>query len=63
MCGICGIFDLAGNAIDRDTLANMTGAMQHRGPDGAGELVDGEIGLGHRRLSIIDLGGGGQPIS
>ena len=40
----------------------MNAAIQHRGPDGEGELVDHEVGLGHRRLSIIDLGGGGQPI-
>ncbi|HYG36030.1 MAG TPA: asparagine synthetase B, partial [Clostridia bacterium] len=62
MCGICGIFDLAGNPIDRETLARMSEVIQHRGPDGAGEYVDGEVGLGHRRLSIIDVGGGSQPI-
>lgn len=62
MCGICGIFDLAGNPIDRGTLARMTGVIHHRGPDGQGEFVDNEVGLGHRRLSIIDVGGGAQPI-
>lgn len=62
MCGICGIFDLQGNPIDRDVLARMKQAIQHRGPDGEGEWVDREVGLGHRRLSIIDVGGGGQPI-
>ena len=62
MCGICGIFDRTGSPINRDTLARMKRAMHHRGPDGAGEFVDGEVGLGHRRLSIIDVGGGGQPI-
>jgi len=41
----------------------MTGAMAHRGPDDAGVYVDGPIGLGHRRLSIIDLAGGHQPMS
>ncbi len=40
----------------------MTDTLRHRGPDGEGRLVDGEIGLGHRRLSIIDVGGGAQPI-
>ena len=40
----------------------MGNALRHRGPDGEGEFVDGEIGLGHRRLSIIDVDGGGQPI-
>jgi asparagine synthase (glutamine-hydrolysing) len=62
MCGICGIFDLSGNPINRETLTRMRSAIEHRGPDGEGELVDCEIGLGHRRLSIIDVGGGGQPI-
>ena len=62
MCGICGIFDMSGKPIGRDTLARMNGAIRHRGPDGEGELVDNEVGLGHRRLSIIDVGGGGQPI-
>jgi asparagine synthase (glutamine-hydrolysing) len=41
----------------------MTGAMIHRGPDGSGQFLSDEVGLGHRRLSIIDLGGGGQPIT
>lgn len=62
MCGICGIFDLSGNPINRDILGKMNNSIRHRGPDGDGELVDHEIGLGHRRLSIIDLGGGAQPI-
>jgi asparagine synthase (glutamine-hydrolysing) len=62
MCGICGIFDRSGTPIQRDTLARMTASLRHRGPDGDGEFVDREAGLGHRRLSIIDLGGGAQPI-
>ena len=62
MCGICGIFDLSGQPVNRDMLTRMNSIIRHRGPDGAGELVDGEVGLGHRRLSIIDLGGGAQPI-
>ncbi len=40
----------------------MMSVIRHRGPDGEGELLDGEVGLGHRRLSIIDIGGGAQPI-
>jgi len=63
MCGICGIFDKAGLPIERGLLSMMTSAMNHRGPDGEGQFVDREIGLGHRRLSIIDVDGGGQPIS
>jgi asparagine synthase (glutamine-hydrolysing) len=62
MCGICGIFDLTGNPINRETLAAMNFVIRHRGPDGDGQLVDREVGLAHRRLSIIDLGGGAQPI-
>ncbi len=62
MCGICGIFDLSGSPIERSTLDRMTEVIRHRGPDGDGQFVKGEIGLGHRRLSIIDLDGGAQPI-
>jgi asparagine synthase (glutamine-hydrolysing) len=62
MCGICGIFDLSGKPINRDILTRLNSVIRHRGPDGEGELVDHEVGLGHRRLSIIDVGGGGQPI-
>ena len=62
MCGICGIFDRSGNPIDKVTLERMTTVLGHRGPDGDGHLWDGEIGLGHRRLSIIDVEGGAQPI-
>jgi len=62
MCGICGIFDRTGKPIDRGVLQKMTSILRHRGPDGEGQFVDAEIGLGHRRLSIIDLEGGAQPI-
>lgn len=47
----------------REILGRMTDAMSHRGPDDSGLFIDGNIGLGHRRLSIIDLGGGRQPLS
>ncbi len=62
MCGICGIFDRSGAPISSRLLDQMTSSIQHRGPDGSGHYVDREVGLGHRRLSIIDLEGGGQPI-
>ena len=62
MCGIAGIFNRFGESIDSELLRRMTAAIQHRGPDGAGEWINAEIGLGHRRLSIIDLGGGAQPM-
>ena len=62
MCGICGVFNRFGNAVDQVLLGNMTSILRHRGPDGEGQFVDGEVGIGHRRLSIIDVGGGAQPI-
>jgi asparagine synthase (glutamine-hydrolysing) len=48
--------------VDRVTIERMTESLAHRGPDDAGYFVEGRVGLGHRRLSIIDLSGGGQPI-
>ena len=62
MCGICGIFDRSGIPVDRDVLDKMTTILRHRGPDGEGRYIDREVGLGHRRLSIIDVEGGAQPI-
>jgi len=63
MCGICGIFDFKGAPADRELLQRMTDQIRHRGPDGDGYLVSNEVGLGNRRLSIIDLEGGWQPQS
>ncbi len=63
MCGISGIFDRAGEPVNKELLERMTSAIQHRGPDGQGYFVHGGIGVGHRRLSIIDVEGGSQPIS
>jgi len=63
MCGICGVFNRSGKPVDEIIVSKMTSNLRHRGPDGSGLLVDGEVGLGHRRLSIIDLAGGTQPIS
>ncbi len=62
MCGICGIALGGGGEVDPATLLAMTRAMSHRGPDGDGHYARGGVGLGHRRLSIIDLSGGAQPI-
>ncbi|GGD02275.1 asparagine synthase (glutamine-hydrolyzing) [Aquisalinus flavus] len=62
MCGVAGIMDLRGDRdVDRDALRRMTGALVHRGPDGEGFFHAPGIGLGHRRLAIIDLAGGAQP--
>jgi asparagine synthase (glutamine-hydrolysing) len=63
MCGICGVMELGGKPVDEVLLTAMNDTMAHRGPDGAGVHVEGPVGLGHRRLSIIDLGGGRQPMS
>jgi len=63
MCGICGVFDLSGNGVNPEFVRKMSWSLRHRGPDGDGHYVCGEVGLGHRRLSIIDLAGGSQPIS
>ncbi|HET7674109.1 MAG TPA: asparagine synthase (glutamine-hydrolyzing), partial [Gammaproteobacteria bacterium] len=63
MCGIAGIFDTRGRRpIDRALLARMTDSLAHRGPDGHGLHVEPGVGLGHRRLSIIDIAGGYQPL-
>ncbi|MCH2146161.1 MAG: hypothetical protein MK082_13615, partial [Phycisphaerales bacterium] len=55
MCGIAGIFHLNGAAASPVMLRRMADAVSHRGPDGEGFHVDGCMGLGHRRLAIIDL--------
>ena len=64
MCGICGIFNFRTcEPVTRDVLKLATDAMAHRGPDDEGFHLDAELGLGNRRLSIIDLPGGHQPLS
>ncbi|MFL5907834.1 MAG: asparagine synthase (glutamine-hydrolyzing) [Solirubrobacterales bacterium] len=64
MCGICGLVSLDGaSAPDPAALAAMNETLVHRGPDSEGSLIDGPAGLAMRRLSIIDLEGGDQPIS
>jgi len=62
MCGICGFCFPDERPVDLDILTKMTNRLQHRGPDDEGYYVDGGIALGHRRLSIIDLDTGKQPI-
>ncbi len=64
MCGIAGTFTFDGSAPpDRSVLAAMTDVLAHRGPDGRGLYTAPGIGLGHRRLSIIDLQTGDQPLA
>lgn len=63
MCGICGIFDRSGAPVEGRVLRQMNRVIRHRGPDGEGYFLQGEVGLGHRRLSIIDVESGAQPIA
>src|SRR5947207_1056014 len=64
MCGICGLVSLDGaSAPDPAALAAMNETMVHRGPDSEGSMIEGSCGLAMRRLSIIDLAGGDQPIA
>ncbi len=65
MCGIAGILNLRGNALGADAAlaSRMASALTHRGPDDEGEMKDGPIAFGFRRLSIIDLTTGHQPLS
>lgn len=63
MCGICGVFNLDGRPADRAVVLSMRERLIHRGPDDEGDHFDGPIGLGFRRLSILDLEGGHQPMS
>src|SRR5215813_1541716 len=64
MCGICGQFNFGNRApVDRRKVEGMARSIRHRGPDDEGYFVDGPLGLGARRLSIIDLVGGAQPMS
>ena len=63
MCGICGVYAYeTANWTERDVLAQMMSAIHHRGPDDSGIYLDGPLMMGMRRLSIIDLSGGAQPV-
>ena len=63
MCGIAGILQLDGQPVRRELLERMVETLDHRGPDAHGVELLGPVGLGHTRLSIIDLSGGVQPMS
>ncbi|MGB8030170.1 MAG: asparagine synthase (glutamine-hydrolyzing) [Terracidiphilus sp.] len=64
MCGICGQFNFGERApVLLETIERMARSIAHRGPDDEGYFVEGPLGLGFRRLSIIDLAGGHQPMS
>ena len=62
MCGIAGGCGAAGHAISARDIDRMTEKLWHRGPDGKGYYSDERVTLGHRRLSIIDIAHGDQPI-
>ncbi|HAM15300.1 MAG TPA: asparagine synthase (glutamine-hydrolyzing) [Eggerthellaceae bacterium] len=62
MCGICGFTKAAEAEADFATLQRMCDVMAHRGPDGEGRIIQSGVALGHRRLSLIDLEGGAQPL-
>jgi asparagine synthase (glutamine-hydrolysing) len=55
MCGVVGLINLDGAPVSQEVLKAMTDAIAHRGPDGEGQWAEGNVGLGHRRLAIIDL--------
>lgn len=63
MCGICGVYDFNGeNSIDRSLLRRMGDVLTHRGPNDEGYFLDDRVGIASKRLSIIDILGGHQPI-
>lgn len=63
MCGITGLINLNGDSVSPVILKKMTDAISHRGPDGEGQWIEGCVGIGHRRLAIIDLSPAGhQPM-
>jgi asparagine synthase (glutamine-hydrolysing) len=62
VCGICGIVSSRGR-VDRERLAKMSATLAHRGPDSEGTFAKGAVGLAARRLAIIDVAGGDQPIA
>ena len=62
MCGIAGWYRRGGRPVPQSALVAACDRLRHRGPDEAGYLIDGDFGFGMRRLSIIDVEGGHQPI-
>lgn len=62
MCGIVGVIDLQGRPVEPSWIDRMNDSIVHRGPDDSGSYVRGSVGLGMRRLSIIDVAGGHQPV-
>src|SRR5687768_562408 len=63
MCGIAGIINFDDRQVNETRLCIMRDTLRHRGPDGEGLWVEGPVGLAHRRLSIVDIAGGAQPMT
>ncbi len=63
MCGLSGFLSLDHRRADPAVVRRMTATLRHRGPDDEGYYVDGPVAFGHRRLQIIDLATGHQPIA
>jgi asparagine synthase (glutamine-hydrolysing) len=63
MCGIVGVVHFDGTPVEETVLARMAHAIAHRGPDGEGHYICGQVGFYHKRLSIIDLVSGAQPMT
>src|SRR6516162_2189306 len=63
MCGICGVLDLRGRRSGEPHLKAMSNVLRHRGPDDEGGVALGPMAFGFRRLSIVDVAGGHQPMS
>ena len=64
MCGICGVYNFdTSELVDGHLIEGMTSRLAHRGPNGWGKFIVGNVGLGHRRLSVIDLEAGAQPMT
>jgi asparagine synthase (glutamine-hydrolysing) len=63
MCGICGVLDLKGRRLPERNLRAMSSILRHRGPDDEGEFSSGPLAMAFRRLSIVDVAGGHQPMA
>jgi asparagine synthase (glutamine-hydrolysing) len=63
MCGICGVLDLSGGKFPARDMEAMSATLRHRGPDDCGIFFSQPISFGFRRLSIVDVSGGKQPMS
>src|SRR5207253_9798687 len=64
VCGIAGIWERSGRLVEREALERMGAILRHRGPDGSGVWLDGEVGLANRRLAVVDpTPAGDQPLA